>query len=348
MLINDLLEECKKRIMSQNFGINSKVLSGDQGKGFEQLVVEILQEIVSEDKFRSVKIIPKFAHFFPDIEIECPEGIFGLELKFRKSGEWSTNGGTIFESQTNNNLKNIFLMFGAYDKKIERILVKIESYWKSITGIAVTHSPRYQINLNSTKRPVFENWNKYNDFRLSSVEDKTNFFAAWARSNIPDVKWYNVNPTWFNTLDHEIQLKLTGEAFALFPMNLLLDKHAHYSKVGMYWLDAYYVANKSLRDVFSAGGQVEIDGFAVPKILKKLQDVRKYIQLFLTTDLATEKLEYLKVAWGDYYDESICPWENYVQILNIIGNDSSKYLYKEYGNCYASTGLAKFLLKDLV
>lgn len=82
--------------------------------GFEKLLEDIIPTI--EAKFHNLKINLISGHHFPDIDIFIDNVKYGIELKSSQKGVWSIPGNSIFESISNEDYVEIFVMFGSRKK----------------------------------------------------------------------------------------------------------------------------------------------------------------------------------------------------------------------------------------
>lgn len=285
--INSLLEELKKKIEA-----DSKYLECSSGDDFEKCVQECL-DLLRKDKIFPAVFEHNGAHAFPDLTIFCGNGKrYGLEIKFSQSGNWHSNGNSVFESISNksklvDSYEEIYLIFGRKPKDRESIghlEVKYNKYSEVISRIEVTHSPRYAIDMNFESDGKFLGTDrKYEEFRLLSTEEKNqilrDYFTAHREG---ENKWYipisssissedgdvSVGVTLFSSLAITQKNKLISEAFILYLSHLFKSPTADYSLVAKYYAEEYFVADSSLRDKFSASGKFEIfnDGNRYPRI----------------------------------------------------------------------------------
>lgn len=95
-------------------------------------------------------------HVFPDIILhECN---YGVEIKSTQKDAWTSTGSSIVESSRSEKANRIYLLFGKLGGEPE---FRCKPYQQCLSNIAVTHAPRYLIDMNlrtndGDDRPVAE------------------------------------------------------------------------------------------------------------------------------------------------------------------------------------------------
>ena len=297
--INSLLEELKKKIEADPNYL--KCASGDD---FEKCVQECLN-LLRKDKIFPAVFEHNGAHAFPDLTIFCGEGKrYGLEIKYSQSGNWHSNGNSVFESISNKNTffdsyEEIYLLFGRKPKareSIDHLEVKYNKYSEVISRIEVTHSPRYAIDMNFESDGKFLGTDKkYEEFRLLSTEEKNQILREYFTAHREgENKWYipissslpsedgdvSVGVTLFSSLLEPQKKKLIAEAFILYLNCLFKYPSADYGPIAKYYANEYFVADSSLRDKFSSKGKVDLfnDGNLYPRIYQTFKNYIDYIK----------------------------------------------------------------------
>lgn len=330
------LEELKFEITSRQ-DLDKKYLeSKGNANGFEQLIKdEIIEEFNSKSNTLfpndSVRLEPRFGHHFPDIDLHVNNDLYGIELKSRNNGSWNTLGGSVIESISKDDYKEIYLVFASFNKKAGETAyqVRYAPYWEVADAIKVTHSPRFDINLDA-KSHVFSSNNDYKKLREMNDKDTIRFIQNVLAKSTTKPTWYSnlneaVPPTFFSQLDTNQKDALRAELLMLFPLDLLHTYNgkprAKYERVQEYLMSQHYVL--STRDVFSAGGQAEINGVKFPKIVQKYQEHRKQIfKLLESNNTDFLDLIYEKWNWPKAEGKSI-PKEDFFKVINKCGE---KYL----------------------
>lgn len=258
------LIENKKNLSTKYITANSSY------NGFEHLVQELFPTICS--KYPNVDYTFHFGHHFPDISIIINNKKYGIELKSRSNGSWDNNGGSVFESISDDNYEEIYILFGSLQKDLEKYYkVKFNTYWNVVDSIKVTHKPRYHINMNA-KHTVFKDKEEYFKIRSFSEEQKNNFVQKKLRELATTPQWYlsndneNIKPSSWNKLGSEKNIIL-AEMLILFAYDLLHHKNANYNTSCQYLITQYFCYSPSFRDIFSAGGSKNINNITVPAIV---------------------------------------------------------------------------------
>lgn len=262
-LITDFLEEFKNHLESlENLDKNKYLKSTSSYNGFEKLVSDNKDVVLSENSLlHDIKVEPNFGHHFPDLDVFIDGEKYGVELKSRKDGSWVNNGGSVFESQTSQDYKEIYIFFGTYNEKQGDTSYKIKyrPHWEVAENIAVTHSPRYFYNMNA-ETSLFTSSEQYLELR-SSREEIEKFIQQILRNSTNGPKWYlsiednQVNPILITTLAKNIQVKVYSELAVLYPQDLLSSSRTKFNKAASFMMDSYFYYSSSLRDTFSAGGK---------------------------------------------------------------------------------------------
>lgn len=224
---------------------------------------------------------------FPDIVAYVNANkAFGLEVKTTKSNKWKSTGSSIFEGTRVDDVKNIHLLFGKLADPIE---FRCRKYEECLYDVAITHSPRYLIDMEISKsESIFSKVGiEYNDLR--NLENPFTPIKSYFRKNLKkgeDLWWIDNNDEsvrdlgvrlWGN-LHQERKEELRILALAYFPSLLGIDQKK-YARLATWLVSHFGIVNHALRDTFTAGGKVSINGIEFPKIFKHLtEDLEKIIE----------------------------------------------------------------------
>lgn len=335
-LIDSILEELKREITARKHLASKYLESKGNSNGFEKLMQEeIIDEFNSKapDMFHeNVELVPQFKHHFPDIDLKVGNELYGVELKSRNNGSWSTIGGSVIESISDDNYKEIYLLFATFNKKKgeTKYRVRYMPYWQAADAIKVTHSPRFEINLDADNH-VFNSNEDYKKLRQMNEKDTIKFIQEALKNSTKKLTWYasldnDVPPTRFVSLDKDTRNRIHAESLILFPMDLLRTcsngkSRANYSNLQDYLMAQHYVS--TTRDDFSAGGQVTINNIEFPKVVGKYREYKDIIlRLLHTNDLDFSKIAYETWKWPDSVAKTNLE-QDFKKILDKCGN---KYL----------------------
>ena len=113
---------------------------GRNGIKLEEDVYDALTRCARKTSFEgTIQLVSGAA--FPDI---VANKFYGVEVKSTNKNHWKSIGSSILESTRDQNVKRIFLTFG---KLGNPIAFKSRPYEECLSGISVTHYPRYQIDM---------------------------------------------------------------------------------------------------------------------------------------------------------------------------------------------------------
>ena len=102
----------------------------------------LLKEIAPVTPFRPEEIKLVSGHSFPDV---MAEKYYGVEVKSTQSSKWTSTGSSIVESTRDVNVENIYMLFGRLGGNPPEF--RCRPYEDCLSNIAVTHSPRYMIDM---------------------------------------------------------------------------------------------------------------------------------------------------------------------------------------------------------
>ncbi len=217
---------------------------------------------------------------FPDIVAYVNQNkAYGVEVKTTKQNKWKSTGSSIFEGTRVNNVKNIYLLFGKLARPVD---FKCRKYEECLYDVAITHSPRYLIDMNIDLNSsiFFKVGVEYETLRQLSNPFKP--IKSYFRKNLKegeDIWWIDSNEESFRNLEVKLWGNLPSSqkddlrvlALAYFP-NLLGKGSKKYARLATWLVSQFGIVNHALRDTFSAGGQIIIKDIKFPKIYKHLID----------------------------------------------------------------------------
>ena len=204
---------------------------------------------------------------FPDI---IAEKYYGIEVKSTKEDHWTSTGSSIVETTRVEHVDDIYMLFGKLGGKIPQF--KCRPYQDVLYDIAVTHSPRYLINMELEKDDtIFSKMGTtYDDFRMSpdSISLARQYYRERARlQNRQEMPWWitednldnaqSFNIRLWNSLDVQERRELQAKCMILFPEALNPARtHAKYDNTTLWLCSCNQVVNPNIRDMYSAGGRI--------------------------------------------------------------------------------------------
>lgn len=281
--LEQILTQAVKSIKQK--AIQNRRLLDLSGIAFEKEVCKALNESATQTDFANT-FEQASRHAFPDLFVRIlEEQWFGVEVKTSQK-DWKCFGNSIFETTRVKNLEDrIYVFFGKFTDPLKCRWAKYE---QCIDNINITHSPRYQINMDVISDPktsVFAKMNiSYYDFYLLDVETKMDYIRQYKKATVGrDVAlWWlpthdepsdqdeqKLSIQLFSSLSIQQKVEIRYKAIALFPA-IFSRESKKYDAVLVWLASNYGVVTGSIRDLFSAGGKYEVEfehtKIRIPKI----------------------------------------------------------------------------------
>ena len=278
---------------------------------------------------------------FPDI---VANKYYGVEVKSSRDESWITLGGSVNESTRVKDIERIFVTFG---KLVDPIEFRSRPYEDCLFDVAVTHYPRYRIDMNLPEgQTLFDKMRTtYDDLRETG--DPVSEIVDYYRSNLKEGEslWWTGAPKlagefelpmkmrFLRTLDSVEKLQLMIRGLALFPSVLSSTGGTKYEQFTMWLIKNYGVISPSMRDLFSAGGRGTIyerdyTFTEIPRVIMNvflnnisiMNIIEKTDQRILMETWGVDLIEDDRIGqWIDLVS-SVCSLENYgiKKVLNVI------------------------------
>lgn len=221
---------------------------------------------------------------FPDI---VAAKFYGVEVKSTKDNHWTSTGSSILESTRISTVEHIYMTFGKLGGRPIQFLSK--PYEECLYGIAVTHMPRYLIDMQlRPEETIFAKMGITYD-SLRRMDNPVVPVARYYRKQLKDGEslWWtgdNSDETvsakirlWKNLTPDEKRFH-TIYGCANYPEIFGGD----YDRYAL-WLTSQGVVDPHIRDQFSAGGQEEMllssgEKIKFPAVYRR---VKAYKDLFI-------------------------------------------------------------------
>lgn len=247
------------------------------GNPLEDDVMEALTECSKGTPFQGT-IEKVSGQKFPDI---VAAKFYGVEVKSTKDDHWTSTGSSILETTRVADVERIFMTFGKLGGNPIEFLSK--PYEECLYGIAVTHMPRYLIDMRLKKgETIFDKMGVPYD-ELRQMDNPIAPVSKYYRSQLKpgESLWWagdaadeTVSATirlWKN-LTPEEKRRYTVYGCVNYP-EIFGGDYDRYSL----WLTSQGVVDPHIRDQFSAGGQEEMllsDGTKVkfPGVYRRIKD----------------------------------------------------------------------------
>lgn len=233
----------------------------------ETCAVEKIKMACADSPFDANEIKLISGQRFPDI---VADKYYGVEVKSTKENHWTSTGSSIVETTRVDNVEDIYMLFGKLGGDVPQF--KCRPYQEVLYDIAVTHSPRYLINMElENGGSIFSKMGiTYDEFRTSSdsISIARHYYREQAMlRNRQEMPWwittdnvekgYSFNIRLWNSLGISEKRMLQTKCMILFPEALNPQRNmAKYNSTTL-WLCSYnQVVNPNIRDLYSAGGKI--------------------------------------------------------------------------------------------
>ena len=236
---------------------------------------------------------------FPDI---VAGRFYGVEVKSTAKNHWTSIGSSILESTRIEDVERIFLTFGKLGRPVQFVS---RPYEECLSDIAVTHYPRYRIDMClAPGETIFDKMGvSYDTLRRmeNPVEPVSQYYRSklkpgeqlwWAGAHVEEAAPATVR-LW-SALSQEEKRELRSLGYALFPELVAGD----YKRYALWLVTAKGVVNTHVRDEFSAGGQIVMQtpsgtDVAMPATFGRIRLLKDQIQ----RTILTAEADVLKEHW---------------------------------------------------
>jgi hypothetical protein len=270
----EILKKSKDSILNDD-NLNPILI---KGKDFEPYLLDRLEESSANSQFEG-KYELVSGKYFPDI-IAC--GYFGIEVKTITGNKWTTLGNSIFETTRLTGIEKIYMYCAQINNS--KVDIRYKNYSDCLVDIAVTHSPRYLVDMGDFDYSIFDKMNvDYDTFRNS--ENPIDYVRELYRIKEGDVWWLEKTESspvirYWNNLDKEKKEIIVTESLVLFP-ELFSKAQSKFARITKWLLEEKEIICPNIRDVYTAGGKKEFiirgNKKVLPQIYNKLYVKRRHI-----------------------------------------------------------------------
>lgn len=243
--------------LSNEASVQSDYFSQRTPTEFEVDVCTAMEEEAEGTEFQNTITLIS-GNSFPDIKID---DYYGVEVKTSSgnSTRWTTLGNSVLESTRVQNVERIYIFYGKLKKPAE---FKYRLYQECLSGISVTHYPRYKIDMELPEgETIFDKMNvAYDTLRrdnpIRHVRDyyKTLGEELWWMGDTEESATVQPTVRLWNKLASDERETILCQAFARFPEILGDNRNTKYERCALWLVARHGIAHPSLRDDFSAGG----------------------------------------------------------------------------------------------
>ena len=311
---------------------------------FEKLVVEASKIVMQTEKIECKIDYTEGGHAFPDIVFTFgDEKSYGIEVKSSTQANasetsWIILGNSILGT-TRVDVDDLYIVFIKVGDN--GCFIKSARYEDSVSDVAVTHSPRYKLDLNQSADQSFfsKSGISYDEMKKSEnpIGLVTDYFkdkgltAWWIAESTPAVikNW--------NELNLDEKKEILSKSLILFPEIIYSRSSEKYKRLSKWLVANYSVVDSSLRDKFTAGGRstLTVNGkiFSdLPKIFETFQNLSEQFML----EIKNVSSEDLEEFWNSYnlqndtLDNRLTHWIDVV--AHGFSNDSKGDTYIKFIN----------------
>ena len=292
---------------------------------------------------------------FPDI---VAKKYYGVEVKITKQNQWRSTGNSVLETTRVEDVERIYLFFGKLAIPPE---FKFRKYEECLYDIAVTHSPRYLIDMGlETGKTIFDKMGtQYDTLRDSAnpIKEVVRYYRKIAKKG--EETWWldggedpeavlSPNVTLWTNLSEEKRNQYRNEAMARFP-EIFGNAPTKYQNFATWLAARHGVVDPSLRDRFTAGGQREliINGSKyarIPRIFGYLQSNAKEVVETVNKLTVEDVRHYWSLDKFIKQDEIVDKWiELIINYSARILPDSKKLIIHLLGDSFGERKSPKVL-----
>lgn len=304
------------------------------GEAFENIVEEALRTSgLSEDEY------VRNRQRFPDFVITDTETgeQFGLEVKKTESNRWEVPGGSIFES-LRNEIEETYVIMGKLGNHHE---ARVRKYKECLADLSVTHSPRFQLNLDLEDGEDYLTRNNATDLLdMPEGEELNRRIRDLLRTN--NSTWYSEGViTAYSDLPDDEKEKYFSTGIALFPEIVA----GNYNRFTPWLVYNCLIWCGNVRDHFSASGTVLDDGLYISAVMNRIFNNAMGIKEAIISMSSADTLE----KWGFELNEPRDKILKWMALINDYMRFSSALIAnnrKVEGNAELNDEQIKDLVKD--
>lgn len=309
---------------------------------FEKLVVDASKIVIENLNLNCDIDYTEGGHAFPDIVYQFENEVsYGIEVKSStqsKASEssWTILGNSILGS-TRVDVADLFIIYIKVGDN--GCFIKNARYEDSVSNIAVTHSPRFKLDLSQSPSDSFfsKSGISYNELKESDnpIGLVTEYFktegltAWWIAESTPAVirNW--------NELSYKEQNEILAKGLALFPEIIYSKSSDKYKNLSKWLVANFSVVDSSLRDKFTAGGRCDLISKNhsyknFPKIYETFQQLSgQFIE-----EIKNVSLQDLEDYWSSYnlkndtFEKRLDFWKK--TVFNGLQNEDRFSDYKSF------------------
>lgn len=316
-----LIEEIREYLENLAITNPGTIAACRSGEDFEVCVRDATAAVLNRKGIHAEIQYEQGSHTFPDIVLVFDNGDkYGIEVKSSTGTgrSWKINGNSVLGS-TKEDVIDTYVMFGKTTMGHQAFRCK--RYEDCVADVAVTHSPRYRIDMDLTPGTTFFDKSGLSYQQISSAEKPIELITDYFRSQGQHAWWLAESTPaairMFSNLSIEEKKSLLGYCFAHFP-EVFSSSVSKFSRCAMWLAAEHSIVSSSLRDNFSAGGKIEYGQFGkVSRIYKTLDECREYV----LKALEDATVEELYADWGLSYRDSYADFDKVIDWMQVAANN---------------------------
>ncbi len=296
-----LVEAVRQYLDDLSLANPTEIAACKSGEDFEVCVRDAIEAVLVRDGIHAEIQYEQGSHTFPDIVLVFDNGDkYGIEVKSSTGTgrSWKINGNSVLGS-TKEDVIDTYVMFGK--TAIGHQAFRCKRYEDCVADVAVTHSPRYRIDMDLAPGTTFFDKSGLSYQQISSANKPIELITDYFRSQGQHAWWLAESTPaairMFSSLSVEEKKILMGYCFAHFP-EVFSSGTAKFSRCAMWLASEHSIVSSSLRDNFSAGGKYAyLDFGRIPRIFDTLDKCKQYV----INALNESSMEKLCEDWGIAY-----------------------------------------------
>lgn len=299
----NFVEKVCKTLEAVSTSTPQRIAACKSGEDFEVCVVEAIQATLDGLGLAATLHYTPGGHAFPDIVIEfsCGEK-YGIEVKSSSSAtskSWKINGNSVLGS-TKESVIDTYIIFGK--TAIGNQGFRFKRYEDAVANVAVTHRPRYAIDMDIDPGETFFDKSGLTYKQISESENPIGLITSYFKSQGQRAWWLAESTPaairMFANLSIAEQSELLGYCLAHFP-EVFSNSPQKFQRSAMWLVTDRSVVSPSLRDSFTAGGRIDIivHGATYKNLPQIFNNLHNYRSAFIAA-LEDASADELKEDWG--------------------------------------------------
>ncbi len=299
-------------------------------------------------------------HKFPDI---VARRFYGVEVKTTKQDHWKSTGNSILESSRVEDVDRIYIFFGKLSNPLG---FKYRLYQECLYDVAVTHSPRYLIDMLLVNgESIFDKLRiSYDDLRArqNPIKPIINYYRKIAKKG--EEPWWMdsgeapeiiIKPTvrLWGSLEHRERDSLRLEAMARFP-EIFGQSNTKYQTLATWLAARHGIVDSSLRDRFTAGGKVNLivngkEYDKLPRIFQHLNEHSRDVIEIVKRLPADDAKYHWRLKRKPSYHDKIDVWSKQVMSYSSeILYDAREFIVNLLGSAFGQDDSPPCVQEELI